>query len=73
MRKPPIIDHDPKEYRFTKGDRLFISIATTAVLVLVGLGLKWVANNYGLWALFSVVGVMASIMFPLAFWLERRR
>lgn len=68
-----MIDHDPKEYRFTKFDRIFISAATTVVLVLLGIALKWVANNYGLFALFSVIGAMALIMFPLAFWLERRR
>ncbi|WCA57768.1 hypothetical protein G6M16_008690 [Agrobacterium tumefaciens] len=67
------IDHDPKEYRFTKGDQVFISVATAIVLILAGLGLKWVANNYGLGWLAVTVAVEMAIIFPLAFWLERRR
>lgn len=68
-----MIDHDPKEYRFTKADQAFITIATAVVLVLAGLGIKFVFNNFGYIAGYAVCSVSLIAMFALAFWLERRR
>lgn len=67
------IDHDPKEYRFTKGDRIFISIATAVVLVLAGLGLNLAFATWGYVTGYVICGVLVIAMFALAFWLERRR
>lgn len=67
------IDHDPKEYRFSKRETWFITIVTAVILILLGLFLKWVATNYGLGWLAVAVAVELAIIFPLAFWLERRR
>jgi hypothetical protein len=68
------IDHDPHEKsRSTRGETIFVTIVTTTVLILVGAALNLVADAYGLIALFSVVAIGAAVMFPLAFWLDRRR
>lgn len=73
MRKPPVIDHDPNERRFTKGEAVVITILTAIILIALGISLKWVANSYGIGWLAVAVAVELAIIFPLAFWLDRRR
>lgn len=63
-----IIDHEPN-----KLETILTTIITVAVLVGLGLLLKWIKNTYGLPAGLFGCFALVVISFATAFWLERRR
>lgn len=63
-----IIDHDPH-----KLETILTTVITVAILVGLGLTLKWIKNSYGLNAGLLGCLAVAVISFALAFWMERRR
>lgn len=74
MPLPPVIDHNPHEPpRQTKTEVIFVTGVTAIVLTLAGLFLKWVAAKYGAAAMLAVVAVELAVIFPLAFWLDRKK
>lgn len=63
---------DPDFGRLTPGGKIVALLLTALVMALLGWFLKWVGHNYGNGWLAITVLVEASILFPIAFWLEAR-
>lgn len=50
-----------------------VAVGTAIAVISMGLFLKWVATRYGTPAMVAAIAAEILILFPLAFWLDRKK
>lgn len=74
MSEQPVIDHNPQEKpRPTRGETIFVTVATTVVLIGMALFYNWVRREFGTGLGLGVIGLVSVTLLAIACWQEWKK